>query len=135
MAPEQARGGERIDGRADLYSLGAMLFELVTGRRPFVAAGAGQMLFLHQSEPAPLPSAFAPGLPKALSALLLQCLAKNPDDRPRGAAALRDELARLLPGLPERVLADLTSPSLKAERARPDAAPDADAPTIRARPA
>jgi serine/threonine-protein kinase len=89
MAPEMALG-ETIDGRADLYSLGCVAYFLLTGRLVFDAEGALQTLVrrLHE-EPAP-PSAKAElPVPPALDAVVLACLAKRPDDRPRDAATLR----------------------------------------------
>src|SRR5262249_21532104 len=61
MAPEQA-AGRVVDARADLYSLGAILFELVTGRRPFYSQNSRELLIMQQISPPPAPSQFAPGL-------------------------------------------------------------------------
>ena len=86
MAPEQCRGGAEIDARADLYAVGCILFEMLTGRPPFVAEGGGETMAMHIYEPAPRLHQFAPGLPPELDALLAKLLAKSPDERTPSAA-------------------------------------------------
>ena len=81
MSPEQCRGAGQVDRRSDVYSLGCMLFALVTGAPPFVAAGSGDVIAMHLREPAPAPSSRMFGLPPALDALVLRCLAKDPAQR------------------------------------------------------
>jgi eukaryotic-like serine/threonine-protein kinase len=90
MAPEQCRGGGvEIDARADLYAVGCLLFELLTGRPPFVAAGDGEVMAMHIYEPPPRLSNVAPQLPVELDALLAKLLTKDPTDRiPSAAYAL-----------------------------------------------
>ena len=89
MAPEQCRGGAEIDARADLYAVGCLLFELLTGRPPFVAAGGGEVMAMHIYEPPPRLSNLAPALPVELDALLAKLLTKDPADRiPSAAYAL-----------------------------------------------
>jgi serine/threonine-protein kinase len=82
MSPEQGRG-DPLDGRADLYSVGIVLFELLAGRVPFVADTATKTLLMHLSEPPPDPRSVAPGrnIPAALATVTLHALAKNPGDR------------------------------------------------------
>jgi hypothetical protein len=88
MCPEQIRG-DSIDGRSDLYSLGVMMYELLTGRLPFDYEDLGRLLKAHLSEPAPrLPERLAP---PRVDALVRQCLEKFPNERPASAF----ELARL----------------------------------------
>jgi len=84
-APEQIRG-EAVDARADIYSLGCVLYELVTGRRPIDADSS--------REPA-APSDLVSGVPRELETLLLAMLARQPDDRPSSAGAVAETLARL----------------------------------------
>jgi serine/threonine protein kinase len=110
MSPEQSAGKRDIDGRADLYAVGVILFELLTGRRPFLAETPSQLLVMHQIELPPVPSGLVPKIPKALDAVVLACLEKDPRDRPSSARALRERLQALLPNLSRRV-APQSSPS------------------------
>jgi len=95
MAPEQAREAGTIDHRADLYSLGCILYELLVGEPPFVAEGAGEVIALQLfAEPVP-PSQRVDAISPALEALVLRLLAKEPADRPASAHAVVQELARI----------------------------------------
>jgi len=101
MSPEQAAAAHRpIDHRTDLYSLGATLYELVTGRPIFEGASAHEVLaqILH-TEPKP-PRIIAPTLPRDFETLILQCLAKDPDQRYASAQTLADDLRSLVAGRP-----------------------------------
>jgi len=102
MSPEQARGdARRVDRRADVYSLGVILFELLTGVRPF--RGHGRMLVeqvLHEN--APSPRKHNPGVPRSLEIICRKCLEKLPEDRFPTAAELADDLRRFLQGEPVR---------------------------------
>ena len=81
MAPEQARG-ERVDGRSDLYSLGATLYELLAGRPPFPQQNQLEMLNAVIESPPPPIATINPAAPRALSSLAERLLAKRPEDRP-----------------------------------------------------
>jgi serine/threonine-protein kinase len=93
MSPEQIRGKD-VDGRSDLYSLGCMLFELLTGEVPFEGGNALGLAYKHTHEEPPRPSSVArkANISPAVDAFVARTLAKNPADRPRDAAAFRDEL-------------------------------------------
>ena len=84
MAPEQVLG-ESPDERTDIYALGVTFFQLATGTLPFAT---GNILRAHLEQPAPDPQALAPDLEASLSRLILRCLAKDPDHRPRDGATL-----------------------------------------------
>ncbi len=101
MAPEQVDGGV-IDGRADLYALGAMLFELLTGHWPFEGDSIVAVASARLVQPPPDPRSRRPELPATVAALVLRLLARSPDDRPRTAddagAAIAAARASLTPG-------------------------------------
>lgn len=92
VAPEQALR-RPVDGRTDLYAVGVLLFELLTGQPPFARHHPLETLKAHVSEPVPSPRSLAPAhVPPALERLCLELLAKNPDDRPPHAAEVRRRL-------------------------------------------
>jgi serine/threonine protein kinase len=80
MAPEQGMGQE-VDARADVYALGVVFYEMVTGRRPYVADTPVAVMFKHIMDPLPSPSQYAPGLPEVVEQVLIRSLAKQPADR------------------------------------------------------
>jgi serine/threonine-protein kinase len=89
MAPEQARAAKTIDARADLYSLGCMLYEMLVGNPPFTGDGAGELIAHHMfTEPARVA-----GVGADTAALVARLLAKEPDDRPQTAQAVVDALS------------------------------------------
>jgi serine/threonine-protein kinase len=81
MSPEQCRGAGRVDQRSDVYSLGCVLFALVTGHAPFTAEGTGEIIMQHMIAPPPRPSTRAVGIPAEIDELILRCLAKDPAER------------------------------------------------------
>src|SRR5439155_24011994 len=91
MAPEQARGLP-VDHRADLFSLGCVLYHATTGRRPFAGTDTFAVLTALATESPPAPDGVNPAVPPALSALITRLLAKDPADRPPSARAVADEL-------------------------------------------
>ncbi|MGW6574878.1 protein kinase domain-containing protein [Streptomyces sp. NPDC054945] len=99
MAPERWTGGANgvpVDGRADLYALGCVLMELVTGSRPFAGAREmHEMLAQHLTTAPPAPSSLRAELPAALDSLVLDLLAKDPADRPADAAEVSRRLAEI----------------------------------------
>jgi serine/threonine-protein kinase len=81
MSPEQCNDSSKTDHRTDIYSLGCVLFHLLTGEPPFDLDGVGAIISAHLREPAPRPSSIASHLPPAIDELVLRCLAKSPDER------------------------------------------------------
>jgi hypothetical protein len=95
LAPEQAMG-RTVDGRADLYALGVVLYELVAGELPFTADNALAVVSLHLYAPVVPPRAYRPDLPPAFEAIILSLLAKRPEDRPASARDTRRLLEHAL---------------------------------------
>ncbi|MCB9451304.1 MAG: protein kinase [Anaerolineaceae bacterium] len=95
MSPEQGLGGD-VDGRADIYSLGVMVFEMVTGRLPYTADTPMAVILKHVNDPIPVASEVDPTVSTALDSVLAKVLAKNPEDRYQSAAAFASALASAL---------------------------------------
>jgi predicted Ser/Thr protein kinase len=81
MAPEQARGNKEIDNRVDIYALGGVVYEMLTGKQPYYAETPLQVLLKHINEPVPSLFEHGSGLPIALDGIIGQAMAKSPDDR------------------------------------------------------
>jgi class 3 adenylate cyclase len=112
MAPEQALG-KAPDARSDLYSLGAMLYELVTGRPPFLGDDAVAVISQHIYTQPVAPSWHSREVPRALEEVVLRLLAKGPEARPESAAAVRAALSAI----------SVTAAGEAARAGRPDANP------------
>ena len=93
VSPEQAVAGRGVDGRSDIYGLGAMLYFMVTGRPPFQREKPADVLRAHVSEPVVPPRERRADVPADLEAVILRCLAKRPEDRYADARAVADALA------------------------------------------
>jgi serine/threonine protein kinase len=121
MAPEQAMGGE-IDGRADVYALAVIAFELLTGSRPYPGSNAHELMIATLHEPVPAASRRNPFLPRQVDAVLARGLAKHADERPRTASQLIRELSEALaPEPPVLSVTPASAPSFQAMPAMPSA--------------
>lgn len=110
LAPEQAVG-RAPDARSDLYSLGALLYELVSGRPPFLGDDAVTVISQHLNTTAVAPSWHNAEVPTTLDSLILRMLAKDPSDRPQSATTVIDELGRIAEAPPEPAPQSLSAPS------------------------
>ncbi len=108
MSPEQARGMP-ISPAADLYSVGCVLFELLTGRRVFKGPNPQRTMFMHAEDPPPAPSSLRPEVPEALDNLVLWMLEKYPDARPKSAMEVKAHCATLRQQLPGAIPAGATA--------------------------
>nr|WP_239021891.1 Stk1 family PASTA domain-containing Ser/Thr kinase [Nocardioides jishulii] len=97
LSPEQARG-ETVDSRSDVYSTGCLLYELLTGRPPFVGESPVSVAYQHVREPVTPPSEIDADLPPEIDAIVLKALAKRVEDRYQSAAAMRQDIDRYLAG-------------------------------------
>jgi formylglycine-generating enzyme required for sulfatase activity len=96
MAPEQCRGAREVDHRADLYALGCIFYEMLCGRAPFLEKGIGDLFAAHMFMPPQPPSTFEPSVPPALDTVILNLLAKTPEQRFPSAAVFLQALDQAL---------------------------------------
>jgi len=108
MSPEQVRAVPDVDPRSDLYSVGAVLYEMVTGARPFDGNSAFAIMLAQVGQDPPAPISLEPALPLGLNELILRALAKDPGDRFQSALEFRQALESFR----EREKESLTGPAL-----------------------
>ena len=97
LSPEQARG-ETVDSRSDIYSAGCLLYELLTGRPPFIGDSPVAVAYQHVREQPVPPSRLDPEVTPDIDAIVLKSLEKDPNDRYQTAAEMRDDILRVLNG-------------------------------------
>jgi len=133
MSPEQGLG-KKIDGRTDVYSLGIVYYELITGRTPFTADTPQAVIDKQIHDPLPRPAQYVTGLPEKVEHLLLKALAKAPENRYPGMGAFVKALEALL-GYPTQVVGliqdtEKTVEQLNEETTQDDLELDSDGTTI-----
>ena len=96
ISPEQATGAQAVDARSDIYSLGITMYEMVTGKLPFISSQQQQIIYKHVSEPPTPPSRYVSSIPKGLEQIILCAIEKKPIDRYQSAAQMSRHLKRLL---------------------------------------
>jgi serine/threonine-protein kinase len=106
MSPEQASGGDVVDGRSDIYSLGCMLYEMLTGEPPFTGASPQAVVVKHFTDPVPRAQRLRQTVPPALDDVIARAMAKLPADRWPDAAAMAAAL--------EHVISSGTHPAAQA---------------------
>jgi eukaryotic-like serine/threonine-protein kinase len=122
MAPEQWRPGEGIDPRTDIYALGCLLFELLTGRAPFNERDDLGMRRAHLEDAPPTLSTLAPGLPDGFDPLVARMLAKDPAERPQTLEEVIGELEKLVGQSRDGFSGLLLAPQGRLVTAKPTAA-------------
>ena len=114
MSPEQCNDTGKIDHRTDVYSLGCVLFHLLTGRPPFDVEGIGATIAAHLRETAPRPSQMAPHVPAIVDPIVARCLAKRPEDRFATMLELQQACDAVLEHLPVDITAGDGLPPIAA---------------------
>ena len=105
MSPEQCKGERNLTGKSDIYSLGVVFYELLTGRKPFVAESSVDMFLLHVQGTFPRPAQLNPDIPVWLDTLVCQMMEKKPEHRPRDAAMV----GQVLEEIEQKVAANLSA--------------------------
>jgi serine/threonine protein kinase len=106
LAPEQAQGAKHVDHRVDIYAMGIILYEGLTGQKPFSGDSHGEIVLKIIGEPFPLPSIVNPRVPKALERVVLRAMSRDPTKRYSRAEEMRlalEEVARQTPAVPKEV--------------------------------
>ena len=125
MSPEQGLG-EAVDARCDIYALGVLLYEMITGRVPYEAETPLAVVLKHINDPLPMPRHVRPDLPEAVERVILKAMAKAPADRWQTPREMVDALNRAVAGMPtEAAVAEPPAQGLESTVLRAHAAPDA----------
>lgn len=117
MSPEQA-AGDAVDGRSDLYSLGVVGFQILSGQRPFEAKEAATVMAHHVTRPAPSLASVMPQLPHSLVSVIDRCLSKSPSDRYPNGEALAEALQLALESVPSVDSGNGGAESVSTDQAR-----------------
>ena len=114
MSPEQIRGDKKVDGRSDIYALGIVTFEMLTGKAPFEADSPVNLMMMHLNTPPPRVPETAAQLPPGSSQVIERALAKEPGDRYQKAAEFGRAFEELTTGKRRALMADIGSPARNA---------------------
>ena len=96
MSPEQASGDDDVDARSDIYSLGAVMYYMLTGRPPFESTNPVRVMIAHASQEVVPPREHNAAIPRELEEIVLRCLEKDPDHRYQDVVSLQRALAELV---------------------------------------
>lgn len=127
MSPEQVQGEKALDGRSDLYSLGIIFFQMLTGDTPYQATTPAKVMMMHILDPIPDLATIKPDVPTEISLWMLKSLAKDPDDRFATAKEMEDALRDAVQGRTHQTLTT-TKRTAITEPGRPLQQQPADAP-------
>jgi hypothetical protein len=133
MSPEQALGRQDVDARADVYGMGVVLFQMLTGAPPFEGQDSQEIVTRHLHQPVPVATLSRDRVPPWLAAVIVRCLAKHPDDRYPSARAVLEALREGRGSTPTALTLSAAGADTGAARTSEDDTPTAAMP--RARPA
>ncbi|MCP4678393.1 MAG: serine/threonine protein kinase [Deltaproteobacteria bacterium] len=130
MSPEQAKGAKDVDHRADIYAIGVILYEALTGKRPFEGDSYNEVMFKIIAEPYPNPSDINSAIPPAIEKIVLTAMARDPAERYETADKMRTAIGEVVSGYrpaPTATSAATVTSATKSRSAGPRTGPDATA--------